>query len=254
MHCGKLTGESKPEPDQIRGRFRFCYLCGPLGHEPGWFVQEGNFTALLIALLIFLVGVPIADDLQLLYTPSGRALIFSSLLAIGVWSLKGQVRFFRIGMTFAVGGILLNVLAAVVGSGLFHYGSFLALFGFLVTAIACVFRQIALTHEISFNRLTGAICVYLMLGILWATVYTTLTWISPNAINGLPPLDGHRFDSDAIYFSFVTLTTLGYGDIAPATATARSIAYMQAVVGQFYLAILVAGLVGAFIADRQSKG
>ena len=55
-----------------------------------------------------------------------------------------------------------------------------------------------------------------------------------------------------LYFSFVTMTTLGYGDLLPVSATARAMAYMQAVFGQLYVAILVAGLVSAYISARQS--
>ena len=67
-------------------------------------------------------------------------------------------------------------------------------------------------------------------------------------------MDERGWDSEWLYFSFVTMTTLGYGDILPISATARGLAYMQAVVGQFYIAMLVAGLVGAYISDRQKAG
>ena len=62
-----------------------------------------------------------------------------------------------------------------------------------------------------------------------------------------------RSDSSWLYFSFVTLTTLGYGDITPVSATARSLSFMQAVAGQFYVAVLVAGLVSAYISDRRDS-
>jgi len=55
---------------------------------------------------------------------------------------------------------------------------------------------------------------------------------------------------DFVYYSFVTLTTLGYGDIVPLSATARSLVYMEAIFGQFYIAILVAGLVSIHISNQ----
>jgi len=64
--------------------------------------------------------------------------------------------------------------------------------------------------------------------------------------------DGLGWDSNWLYFSFVTMTTLGYGDILPVSATARGLAYMQAIVGQFYIAVLVAGLVGAYVSTKSS--
>ena len=63
---------------------------------------------------------------------------------------------------------------------------------------------------------------------------------------------GQGWDSTWLYFSFVTMSTLGYGDITPVSAIARMLTYMQAVFGLFYIAILVAGLVGAYVSGRQN--
>ena len=64
---------------------------------------------------------------------------------------------------------------------------------------------------------------------------------------------GQGSEYSLVYFSFTTLTTLGYGDITPVSATARSLSFMQAVAGQFYVAVLVAGLVSAYISDRRDS-
>jgi uncharacterized membrane protein len=73
----------------------------------------------------------------------------------------------------------------------------------------------------------------------------------PNSLSGIDLSDSKQWDSGWLYFSFVTMTTLGYGDISPVSAVARTLAYMQAVFGQFYIAILVAGLVSAYISRRE---
>ena len=78
--------------------------------------------------------------------------------------------------------------------------------------------------------------------------------LEPEAFRGLTSLEDEPAGmsspraSELLYFSYVTLTTLGYGDITPISATARTFSYLQAVFGQFYIAILIAGLVGAYIA------
>ncbi len=207
----------------------------------------------MLALLVFLIGVPVADDLTILSRPTVRALMFSCLLIIGVWSLKGSGRFFSVGMTFVLIGITLNVLSVNLPSQVFVYGSFAALFGFLLIAISCTLKQVVVGTEISANRLVGAVCIYLLLGVIWAVAYTVLNMISPGSFQGFSLLADRAWDSEWLYFSFVTMTTLGYGDISPISATARSLAYMQAVFGQLYVAILVAGLVGAYISSRQSN-
>ncbi len=94
-----------------------------------------------------------ADDLTILFWPAARALMFSCLLIIGVWSLKGAGRFFSIGVAFVVAGGLLNVLAVNLLSAAFLYRSFAALFGFLLIAISCTLKQIVVGTEISANRL-----------------------------------------------------------------------------------------------------
>ena len=83
-------------------------------------------------------------------------------------------------------------------------------------------------------------------------LYTLVDAVSPGSFAGFSPMDDFGWDSEWLYFSFVTMTTLGYGDILPVSATARALAYMQAVVGQFYIAVLVAGLVGAYVSTKSS--
>ena len=108
--------------------------------------------------------------------------------------------------------------------------------------------------NISANRIIGAVCVYLMLGVIWALTYSLLEAGIPGSFAGLSEqAAGSKWDPDWVYFSFVTLTTLGYGDILPVTSSARAMAYFEAIVGQFYLAVLVAGLVGAYRSEKQGQ-
>jgi hypothetical protein len=212
-----------------------------------------NFFYLLIALLVLLVVIPLADDLDLVSAPLVRGLVFSCLLVIGVWSLRGGGRYFTVGMAFAIAGVVLNVLAANMPSQFLQQASILALIGFMVVAITFTMKQIAVSNEINTNRIIGAICVYLLLGVIWAMAYTIIEMISPGSFAGFSPMDDLGWDSEWLYFSFVTMTTLGYGDILPVSATARGFAYLQAIVGQFYIAVLVAGLVSAYVSKRNKS-
>ena len=216
-------------------------------------MNTNNFSYLLVALLLMLLGIPLAHDLDLASAPLIRSLMFSILLIVGVWSLRGGGRYFTAGMTFVVAGVLLNVLAMNIDSRFLFFSSFAAIFGFLLIAIAFTLKQVAFGTEITFNRLVGAVCIYLLLGTIWAVAYSLVDAVSPGSFTGFTPQVGHGWDSEWLYFSFVTMTTLGYGDISPVSATARALAYLQAVFGQFYVAILVAGLVSAYIGSRRSK-
>ena len=216
-------------------------------------MERTNFFYLLIALLILLFAIPLADDLNLASAPLVRGLVFSCLLVIGVWSLKGGGRFFTIGMAFVIAGVVLNVLGIRMHSPLFQHGSILSLLGFMLVAISFTLKQVVIGTDITANRLVGAICVYLLLGVVSAMIYTLVNTVSPGSFAGFSPMNDLGWDSEWLYFSFVTMTTLGYGDILPVSATARGLAYMQAVVGQFYIAVLVAGLVGAYVSRRSEQ-
>ncbi len=207
----------------------------------------------MLALLILLFGVPIADDLSITSARAFRASLFSCLLAVGVWSLRGTGRPFYLGIVFVIVGIGSNILAANFPSLLFELAAFGSLFAFLLLTIAFTLRQVALENVISANRLVGAICVYLLLGVIWAVAYSVLDLLAPASFREFSQVEGLAWDSEWLYFSFVTMTTLGYGDITPVSATAKALAYMQAVFGQLYVAILVAGLVSAYISNRQSN-
>jgi hypothetical protein len=216
-------------------------------------MQNNNFSYLLIALLIFIVGTPILYDLELISVRVSKVVGITCLLAIGIWSLRGSGKMYSIGMLVAVVGIVINILSFVRESDALHITSHAFLFIFLSLAIFNTMRQVAVGTEINPNRIVGAICVYLLLGVMWSAIYMTIEFFQPGSFRGLTDVTSPVWNPDWIYFSFVTITTLGYGDITPLTQTARSFAFAEAIVGQFYIAVLVAGLVSAYISARQSN-
>ena len=95
-----------------------------------------------------------------------------------------------------------------------------------------------------------SICVYVMIGFLWATIYKTIYIIESQTFNNIDP---EKFIQQLGYFSFVTLTTVGYGDISPAYPLTMSLANLEAIVGQLFPAIMIACLVGLYQAEEQDK-
>jgi len=212
-----------------------------------------NFSYLLVALLLLIIGVPIAHDLELISLPVSRIVGVSSLLAIGLSSLRGTGRLFHVGIFLVVAGIVLSVLSVANDNDPLHFISQLTLFAFLTLATFNAMRQVAVGNDINPNRIVGAICIYLMLGVMWSIAYSVLEYLLPGSFKGLTELATPAWNPDWIYFSFVTITTLGYGDITPLTQTARSLSFAEAIVGQFYIAVLVAGLVSAYISAKQDS-
>jgi hypothetical protein len=130
---------------------------------------------------------------------------------------------------------------------LVNYGLGVIFFAFTACLLlADVLRKGAVTAD----KVYGALCVYLLIGLTWGFMFLTLEGFQPGSFQfGQARLSGIEKDSATlIYFSFVTLSTVGYGDITPLSPPARSFAFMEAIIGQIYLAVLVARLVGLHIA------
>jgi len=215
--------------------------------------MKNNFSYLLVALLILIIGVPVAYDLELISLPLSKVLGISSLLAIGVGSLRGAGRLFHVAIFLVVAGIILSILSVALDNDALHIISQLTLFVFLLLTTFNTLRKVAVGNDISLNRIVGAVCVYLLLGVMWSIAYSVLEYLQPGSFKGLTELATPAWNPDWIYFSFVTITTLGYGDITPLTQTARSLSFAEAIVGQFYIAVLVAGLVSAYISAKKDS-
>ena len=111
-------------------------------------------------------------------------------------------------------------------------------------------RYLFHSEKISENMIFASVCLYLIVGLIWGFAYFIIEIMRPNSISiaaGQGTFDPYSTLNELLYFSFVTLSTLGYGDVAPVTRIARSWAVIEAVFGQFYLAIVVARLVGLHI-------
>jgi hypothetical protein len=104
------------------------------------------------------------------------------------------------------------------------------------------------------DKIYGALCVYLLIGLTWGFMFLTLEGVQPGSFSlGQGQPNGIAKDpATLVYFSFVTLSTVGYGDITPLSPPARSLAFMEAIIGQIYLAVLVARLVGLHIASSMA--
>lgn len=125
-----------------------------------------------------------------------------------------------------------------------------ALVLFLVIAISLI-QQVFRPGKVTGHRIRGAIAVYLLLGLLWAFAYTLLDLYIPDSFSETVKntVHGSRFQQ-LVYFSFVTLTTVGYGDMAPIAPVSRSLAITEAIVGQMYLAVVLARMVSLELSSR----
>ena len=129
------------------------------------------------------------------------------------------------------------------------------LFFFLV--VATLIRQMATSRIVTARVILASISGYLLLGIIFSVVVNAIMQNDPGAFNinqtGTSSPEGNQHSSDSMYFGFVTLATLGYGDIVPLKAYSRSLATLISISGQLYIATIVAMLVGKFAVQRDSQ-
>jgi len=214
---------------------------------------QNNFSYLTTALVLLLFASALSEQFAAGY---GAHLIeAATILALvtGVWSIRRERWWFRTGIGFGAGVLVITLISIFMkqaGLGLIQLGLML---GFFMVTTWVAGRQVLRSNEVDQNTIVGAICLYLLLAMIWATLYLVAEELQPGSFNGLRPDYWYNNFGDVVYFSFVTLTTLGYGDIAPALPLPRFLVYMEAVIGQFYLAIMVASLVGIRISMMLNK-
>ena len=117
-----------------------------------------------------------------------------------------------------------------------------------------IMRHVLNRTKVTTDKICGAISAYFLIGIIWALVYGLFYVIDPNSFS-IPDrlLTEQAWGLWTLYFSFVSLTTLGYGDITPLTPAAQTYAYLEAACGQIFLTVLIARLVALHIIHENNK-
>ena len=123
---------------------------------------------------------------------------------------------------------------------------------FFVYVTTRILRYVLTERRVTFETVSAALCAYLFLGFIWATIYAILESVQPGSLN-LTLAETVSLFPSSIYYSFVTLMTLGYGDMTPRTMPAQYLSFVEAVLGQLYLAVLVVRLVGLHIARSMNE-
>lgn len=207
----------------------------------------------LLGLLLVLVFV--------LYPMSDRGLFigvvlqsfFSLILITGVAMVASRRALLALAALFAVG------TAAIGWIRLFAPGSWLVVPGILAwilffTMLAGVILiRVFSEGRINFHRIQGAVAAYLLLGVIWAGCYRLVIHIDPAAFSMPAVADEATLTSKLVYFSFVTLCTVGYGDMTAVHPAARSLAMLEALTGQLFPAVLIARLVSMEVIHRERK-
>lgn len=216
---------------------------------------ENPFFVVVVLLCALFVGAPLLDSVASLrsWTDSILDGVACFALTLGIASARPPRAVFRVGVAVSI----LVVLATVVGSGTTDHPldtfSRIGLAVLSMAALVTILRFVLRARSVHGEEIFAAIAAYLLLGFFWAYLYVALHFshVDEPAFTGLDLGDQSGVIAQLNYYSFVTLTTLGYGDIAPANAFARSLATFEAVTGQIFIAVLLARLVALQTMNRR---
>jgi len=214
--------------------------------------NESRLTILASVILALLLLSPVIS-----YLP-GSAILFPLLGALiplaAIYAVSESRRHLRIGLALGLPAAIAAALHAADPG--FAGGWIVLLFppAFYAYTVAIVAKKVFTSDEVTRDTLAGAACVYLLIGMTWWYLYLLVETLAPGAIAGrLPGIDsqGQRFE--LLYFSFVTLTTLGYGDMKPASEGAQALAIVESITAVLYLSIAIARLVGMYASQTASR-
>lgn len=229
-------------------------------HHP-WrqFYGEHRFGILLAILIVLIAGTPILLGFGLSARWFDAALSLLTFAAIASLCFEHYQRIYA--LAFGVPTLLLTGaghLVSEAASGWTQFFGQLCGILFLLGTAVLIVRSLFEARTLTSDSIFGAVCGYLFLGLGWAVMYSMIEGFQPGSFQFSPTLvpEGQsvRAMPDVlVYYSFVTLTTVGYGDISPISPTTRTLAWIEALTGQFYVAVIVAGLV-SLLATHGRRG
>ena len=201
--------------------------------------NRSRTMALLLALIGSIAIVPFISELKFVN------------LAIQVWVVFTAMfmaadcrKHLVVGLVFGVPGLIILIVAEVLDSSTMAWLSYGLLLGLYIHIIRLMLERIFRAKSVSLDTIGLALCTYIMLGYLWTLFYMPVAYLDPDAFS--VPIPPEARSITLRYFSYVTLTTLGYGDISPVSPIARMLAILEAITGTLFLAVLISRLVGSY--------
>jgi hypothetical protein len=215
--------------------------------------EKNNFKVLLYALIFFLFADALVEQFGLRNSQPFINIALMATLIINIWAVdnpRTNIISWKLGATMAIA--ITMVTDSLIESNFLAKFQLILAFTFIVLTTWQAWGQVMFTGRVDQNKIVGAICIYLLLGLAWAFAYLIVEAFIPGSLRGL---DSELWQHNAhtmIYYSMVTLTTVGYGDISPIAPLSKFLAYMESVTGIFYTTVLVASLIGIRLAGVNS--
>lgn len=222
-------------------------------------MEKNRFLYLLIILFSCLIIFPFVH--LFIISSIMIKLFFSIVLISSLYVLASNRSLFILGLILCSLSLLGEWILYIYPSSFLQILAEVFSLVFFILIVTVMFKKVFFAKKISIDMVFGASCIYLFLGISFATLYSLIEILIPGSFSS--GIAGSMADSsfsyyqslseDLIYYSFVTLTTLGYGDITPISAPAKFLSILEAVFGQLYLAIAIARSVGMYISEKRTN-
>ncbi len=210
-------------------------------------LRLGSYAALLLALVAYLIVHSMLHESGL-NIRWGTGLLFLLIFFATIFPAADSRRQLASLIALAVASVVLDAALMRSDARWIEVSSYVVHVLFLLLTIGVILRHVFRDAAVSVDMILGAVCAYLLIGLAFNQVFSLLETMRPGSFAGSVAVQ-----ADGGYFSLVTLSTLGYGDMVPIRALARSIAALEAVTGQFYIAVIVAQLVAMRISHAPSR-
>lgn len=212
------------------------------------FLKKNRFLIFLIMLISLFAVVPFIGNSWL--TGLFSTIIYSLMLLSGLYAFSQVKNFLRFTTIFFLFAIVVDWWEFFFPqSELIYTIRPLVTAGLLALLLIMTLRSILQAGSITKNVIFGSLCGYILIGYFGAFLAMAISVMYPGSYN----ISGDLQNVDAIYYSFITMTTLGYGDLLPLSAQSKSLAILLSILGPMYVAILIAMLVGKYSSQSETK-
>ena len=214
-----------------------------------WAVEGGPYGLLILMIGTIFLLEPLTS--AGVVRPLFLKFAFALVLVVGAFNVSSRTSHRCLALVLAVVSVFTDKLGLSLSQEAALAVEILISFGMLAAFTVLLIKRFLPRGIDAAHRVAGAVAVYLLLAIMWARLYQLVELLSPGAFR--VPQGESLTISNLTYFSFVTLATLGYGDISPVNVVARNLAVLEGIIGQLYLVILISRLVSEGVVRSETK-
>ena len=206
----------------------------------GGAMRDGKSPALLISMLLLITVFPYFEKTEIGSTI--LVVLFTAVLLSGIYAVSYDIRYVAVGLLLAIPTFITGWSNAFTPRVTADLSWMVFMIVFLVYTLAVILRHIFTADSVAIDEILAAISVYMMIGLAFGICYHFLNTLSPGSFKFN---EGPDTMSSLVYYSFTTLSTVGFGDITPLSAIVRSLSILEMIIGATYVAVLIGALVNA---------